>query len=164
MDKPDQRLFEADLASAEFRAGALKGHWGLPGTEVLPEQPEWPLRILWAAAALRAGTPDRYYLRLDLADYRTVPPTGTFWDLTTGAMLETEKRPKGRPNSRFAKVFRMDWKDGQAFYHPYDRVAVEGHNKWPTEQPSLIWDVNHMIVDYLEEIYSLLNSGDYIGL
>ena len=95
MDKPDQRLFEADLASAEFRAGALKGHWGLPGTDVLPEQPEWPLRILWVAAAPRAGAPDRYYLRLDLADYRTVPPTGTFWDLTTGAMLETDEAPQG---------------------------------------------------------------------
>jgi hypothetical protein len=164
MDKPDQRLFEADLASAEFRAGALKGYWGIAGTDILPEQPEWPLRILWVQGAPRAESPDRHYLRLDLADYRTAPPTGTFWDPTTGAMLETAKRPKGRANSRFAKVFRTDWKDGQAFYHPYDRVAVEGHDKWPTEQPSLIWDVNHTIVDYLEEIYSLLNSGDYIGL
>ena len=42
MDKPDQRLFEADVASAEFRAGALKGYWGLAGTDVLPEQPAWP--------------------------------------------------------------------------------------------------------------------------
>ena len=46
MDKPDQRLFEADLASAEFRAGALKVYWGLAGTDVLLKQPEWPLRIL----------------------------------------------------------------------------------------------------------------------
>ena len=164
MNKPDQRLFEADLASAEFRAGVLKGYWGLAGMDVQPEQTEWPLRLLWVRAAARAESPDRYYLRLDLADYRTVPPAGTFWDLTTGAMLETAKRPKGRVDSRFAKVFRTDWKDGQAFYHPYDRVAVEGHDKWPTEQPSLIWDVNHTIVDYLEEIYSLLNSGDYVGL
>ena len=42
MDKPDQRLFVADLASAEFRAGALKGYWGLAGTEVLADQPDWP--------------------------------------------------------------------------------------------------------------------------
>lgn len=164
MDEPDQRLFEADVASAEFRAGAQKGYWGLPGTDVLPEQPKWPLRILWVVAAVRAGTPTRFYLQVDLADYRTVPPTGTFWDPDTGTILEVTKRPKGRDGSRFAKVFRTDWEAGRAFYHPYDRVAAKGHNKWVAEQPSLIWDSNHTIVDYLEEIHSLFNSGDYLGL
>jgi hypothetical protein len=164
MNKPDQRLFEADLASADFRAGALKRHWGLPGAEILAEQPEWPLRILWVAAAPRSGAPDRYYLQLDLADYRTVPPTGTFWDPATKALLAHDKRPKGTKDSRFAKVIRTDWEGGGAFYHPYDRVAVKGHDKWLTEQPSLIWDSNHTIVDYLEEIHSLLQCGDYFGL
>ena len=84
MDKPDQRLFEADIASAEFRAGALKGYWGLVGTDVLPKQPEWPLRILWVQAVPRAEAPGRYYLKLDLDGYRTVSPTGTFWDAGTG--------------------------------------------------------------------------------
>ena len=74
------------------------------------------------------------------------------------------KRPKGRPDSRVAKVFRTDWESGKAFYHPYDRMAAKGHTDWPKDQPSLIWDSDHTIVDYLEEIHSLLNSGDYIGL
>jgi hypothetical protein len=164
MDKPDHRLFDADLASAEFRAGTLKGYWGLAGTDVLPEQPEWPARILWIAAAPRPNAPDRYYVQLDLSDYRTVPPTGTFWDPSTKSTLEFAKRPKGRPDSRFAKVFRTDWESGKAFYHPYDRVAAKDHTNWPKDQPSLIWDSDHTIVDYLEEIHSLLNSGDYIGL
>jgi hypothetical protein len=164
MDKPDQRLFEADLASAEFRAGVQKGYWGLPGADILPEQPTWPLRIVWVGAASRTEAPNRFYLRLDLADYRTVPPTGTFWDLRTGTMLEAAKRPKGKNGTRVAKVFRTDWEGGQAFYHPYDRVAAKGHQQWTTEQSSLIWDSNHTIIDYLEEIHSLLNSGDYIGL
>jgi len=164
MDKPDQRLFEADLASAQFRAGAQKGYWSLPGTDLLPEQPAWPLRIFWVAAAPRSEAPNRFYLQLDLADYRTASPTGTFWDLKTGTMLEAAKRPKGRNGSRVAKVFRMDWEEGKAFYHPYDRVAAKGHPQWAAEQPSLIWDSNHTIVDYLEEIHPLLNSGDYIGL
>jgi hypothetical protein len=164
VDKPDQRLFEADLASAEFRAGALKGYWGVAGTDDLPEPPAWPARILWVAAAPRSGAPDRYFLRLDLADYRSVPPTGTFWDLTTDAMLEVDKRPKGRADSRVAKVFRTDWEGGRGFYHPYDRLAAAGHPKWVTEQPSLIWDSKHTIIDFLEEIHSLLTSGDYLGL
>lgn len=164
MDKPDHRLFEADIASAEFRAGAQKGYWGLAGTDVLAEQPAWPIRILWIRPAARMEAPNCFYMRLNLEGYRTVSPTGTFWDLATGEALEAAKRPKGRANSRFAKVFRTDWKDGVAFYHPYDRVAIEGHDKWPTEQPSLIWDANHTIVDYLEEFHSLLNSGDYLGL
>lgn len=164
MDKPDQRLFAADLSSAEFRAGVLRGFWGLAGAEVLPEQPEWPVRILWVKAAARVGAPERFYLRLDLGGYRTASPTGTFWDLSTSAALATEKRPKGKKDSRCAKVFRTDWEGGGAFYHPYDRVAAKGHPNWVTEQPSLIWDSNHTIVDYLEEIHSLLNSGDYLGI
>jgi len=163
MDKPDQRLFEADLASAAFRAGVQKGYWGLAGTDVLPQQPTWPLRILWIAAVIRTNAPDRYYVQLDSSDYRAVPPTGTFWDPATKSLLEVAKRPKGRPDSRFAKVFRTDWESGRAFYHPYDRVAAKGHPKWTTEQPSLIWDNNHTIVDYLEEIHLLLDCGDYLG-
>lgn len=164
MDKPDQRLFAADLDSAEFRVGALKGYWGLAGTEVLPEPPEWPVRILRVQSAAREGAPDRFFLRLDLEGYRTASPTGTFWDLNTGAALIAEKRPKGKKDSRCAKVFRTDWEGGGAFYHPYDRVAATGHPQWITEQPSLIWGSNHTIVDYLEEIHSLLNSGDYLGI
>jgi hypothetical protein len=30
MDTPDHRLFEEDLASADFRSGAAAGRWGLP--------------------------------------------------------------------------------------------------------------------------------------
>ena len=164
MDKPDQRLFEADLASAEFRAGVMKGYWNLAGTDVLSELPAWPARVLWMAAAPRPNAPGRYYVQLDLSGYRSFPPTGTFWDPNTRTTLELSKRPKGRPGSRFAKVFRTDWENGSAFYHPYDRVAARGHTDWPKDQPHLVWDSNHTIVDYLEEFHSLLNCGDYLGV
>ena len=164
MDKPDQRLFDADATSADFRAGALKGYWGLAGADILPEQPAWPRRILWIAAAPRPNAPDRYYVDLDLTGYRADAPTGTFWNPNTKSILEFNLRPKGKPDSRVAKVFRTDWKDGKAFYHPYDRVAAKDHTDWPRDQPSLIWDSEHTITHYLEEIHSLLNCGDYIGL
>jgi hypothetical protein len=163
MEKPDQRLFDEDLLSAEFRSGVAKGHWGIPDPEVLPENLAWPNRILWLAAAPRDKSPDQFHVYLDLAGYRSVPPTGTFWDPNTKATLEISKRPKGKPGSRFAMVFRTDWKNASAFYHPYDRAAAD-HTEWPKQQPHLIWTSNHTIVDYLEEFYSLLNCGDYVGV
>ena len=157
MQSPSQRLFEGDLQSAEFRSGVLKEHWGVAAVD-------WPRVILWVRAAPRAGAPDRYHVALDLEGYRGAAPTGTFWDQTTEAMLDAARRPKGRAKSRFAKVFRTDWEDGKAFYHPFDRVAADSHSKWRTKQPHLVWTPDHTIVDYLEEIRSLLNSDDYVGV
>ena len=164
MEKPDERLFEDDLRSAEFRAGVLKGFWDLAGLGVLPEALAWPTRILWMEAAARANAPDRFYIQLDLSGYRAAAPTGTFWDPANRSVLDFSKRPKGKPESRCAKVFRTDWQSGSAFYHPYDRVAAQGHPGWAAEQPHCIWTSNHTIVDYLEEFHSLLNGGDYIGI
>ena len=157
MQSPSQRLFEADLQSAEFRSGVLKEYWGVAARD-------WPQVILWIRAAPRTGAPDRYYVALDLEGYRAAAPTGTFWDPGTKAMLDAARRPKGKDDSRFAKVFRTDWNKGRAFYHPYDRVAAEGHPDWRTRQPHLVWTSDRTIVDYMEEIRSLLNSDDYIGV
>jgi len=164
MDKPDQRLFEEDLASVEFRSGALKGWWGLPPQELLSEDFRWPKRLLWIAAAPRQTSPDRFYIALDADGYRSVPPTGSFWDPVTRALLEVSKRPRGRAHSRFAKVFRTDWNSGTAFYHPYDRIAAKSHPDWAKERPHLAWTCEHTIVDYLEEFHALLNGGDYLGV
>ena len=164
MQSPDQRLFESDLVSAEFLNGVVKRLWGRPDLDVLPDGVFWPRVILWIAAGPRPNAPDRFHVSLDVAGYRAVPPTGTFWDPATKSTLDVGKRPKGKPESRFAKVFRTDWENGVAFYHPYDRKASESHSRWPSEQPHLIWTSNHTIVDYLEEFHSLLNSGDYVGV
>lgn len=164
MQSPDQAIFESDLASAEFRIGATKGFWGLADLDVFPDDIAWPKVILWITAAPRQNAPDRFYIVLDAAGYRSVPPTGTFWDPGTKATLDNGKRPKGKPDSRFAKVFRTDWENGRAFYHPYDRVATQSHGEWMRQQPHLIWTSSHTIVDYLEEFHSLLNSGDYVGI
>lgn len=164
MNTPEQRLFEADCNSAAFLAGVARGRWGLAPFELVPETLVWPHRVVWLGAAKRSGAPDRYYVLLDLTGYRNAQPTGTFWDPETKATSIPARRPRGTPGSRFAKVFRTDWENGRAFYHPYDRVAATSHPAWPTEQPHLIWDCQHTIVDYLEEFSSLLYCGDYLGL
>jgi hypothetical protein len=161
---PDQRQFEEDLQSAPYRIGAAKGLWGQAETDALPEGAAWPKAFFWMAASPRANAPNRFYVALDLAGYRSVPPTGTFWDPEKKAILEQGKRPKGRPGSRFAMVFRTDWQNGKAFYHPYDRVAAQGHNDWRKQQPHLIWTSSHTVVDCLDEFQSLLMTGDYIGV
>ena len=164
MLSPDQRLFEVDLQLPEFRDGVAKGLWGLAEAEALPDRAAWPNVHLWMAAASRGEAPNRYYVALNLSDYRTVPPTGTFWDPVKKATLEFAKRPKGRVGSRFAMVFRTDWENGRAFYHPYDRVAAQGHGDWAKDLRHLIWTSSHTIVDYLEEFQSLLMSPDYLGV
>lgn len=163
---PDQRLFESDLMSAAYRNGAMKGFWGAAGADALPVGAAWPSAYFWMAAAPRTGAPDRYYVALNLSGYRNVPPTGPFWDPVKKQTLELGKWPKGKPNSRFALVFRTNGFSfaGRAFYHPYDRSPLSDHPNWPTELPHLVWTSSHTIVDYLEEFQSLLTSGDYVGV
>lgn len=163
---PDQRLFEADLQSAAYRNGVAKGLWAEADADARPDGAAWPNAYFWMAAAPREGAPDRYYVALNLSGYRSVPPTGPFWDPVKKQVLELGKWPKGKPNSRFTLVFRTDGFSfaGRAFYHPYDRSPLSDHPNWPVEQPHLVWTDSHTIVNYLEEFQSLLMSGDYIGI
>jgi hypothetical protein len=163
---PDQRLFESDLLSAEYRNGVAKGLWAEAEASALPDGAAWPNTYFWMAAASRTGAPDRYYVALNLSGYNSVPPTGQFWDPLKKQTLEFGKWPKGKPNSRFATVFRTSGFSaaGRAFYHPYDRAPVQDHPQWRTEQPHLIWNSSHTIVNYLEEFQSLLTCGDYVGV
>jgi hypothetical protein len=166
MLKPDQRLFEADLLSAEFRGGVVKGLWGTAADDARLADASWPKVYLWVAAAPRANSPERFYLALDAAEYRNAPPTGTFWNAATKKALALTDFPKGKPNSRVAKVFRTDsWATTYSvLYHPYDRVALQGHPDWRMQHPHLVWDSKHTIVDYLNEIRKLLSCEDYIGV
>jgi hypothetical protein len=164
---PDQRLLEADLGLAEYRDGAMKGLWGQAEAAALPDGGAvWPNAYFWMAAAPRDSAPDRYYVALNLAGYREVPPNGVFWDREKKQKLELGKWPKGKPGSRFALVFRTDGFSfaGRAFYHPYDRLPLSDHHEWPTQLPHLIWNSDRTIVDYLEEFQSLLTCGDYVGV
>ncbi len=164
MNPPDQRLFEEDVKSAEFLIGKERGDWGLPEPEAPPECLTWPKQILWMRVAERPNGPKRFYVLLDLTGYRSAPPTGAFWDPESKAPVAAARWPKGKHGSRFAKVFRTDWRNAIAFYHPYDRLAAQTHPNWAREMSQIVWTDRHTIVDYLEEFHSLLNSGDYLGV
>jgi hypothetical protein len=164
--RPDQRLFNEDVQGTPFRIGVVKGRWAQAESDALPHGAAWPRTFFWMAAATRANAPGRFYVALDLTGYRSAAPTGAFWDIDKKAPLEIAKWPKGKPGSRFAMVFRTSGFNGagSAFYHPYDRVATQGHGEWAKQQPHLIWTSSHTIVDYLEELQLLLMTGDYVGV
>jgi hypothetical protein len=164
MATPDQRLFEEDLLSAEFRIGVANGFWGISPASIQPENMIWPKVLLWIAAPPRPSAPDAFHIYTDPTGFRTAAPTGAFWNPATKTPLPLANWPKGKANTRLAKVFRTDWKGGIAFYHPYDRVAAQDHPDWRNDQPHLVWTPNHTIVDYLEEFHSLLNGEDYVGV
>lgn len=151
---PPERHLRADLQSARFLLGVRKGEWG--DAEV-----DWPHLKLWVAADKRVGAPDRYWFRFDMNDYPTRAPTGVPWDPDQGQPLAHNRRPTG--GSVVGKVFRIDWEGGRALYHPYDRVAAEGHKDWAQKYPGLVWTVEHTIMDLLLVIHRLLHDDDYKG-
>jgi hypothetical protein len=163
---PDQRMLQTDLVSAPYRNGVVKGLWGEAEVEARPDGAAWPNVYFWMAAAPRSGAPDRYYVALNLAGYRNVPPTGAFWDPERKQARELGFWPKGKLDSRFALVFRTSGFSfaGRAFYHPYDRSPLSDHPHWRAEQPHLAWTDSHTIVNYLEEFQSLLTNADYLGV
>jgi hypothetical protein len=162
---PDQKLFAMDLEDARFRTGVLAGRWGVAEAAVLPEGMSWPHMCFWLQAAERQGAPDRYYIMIDVDGYRSVSPTGSFWDSVGKTMLGASKYPKGKPGSRFAKVFRTDWQPGlsKAFYHPYDRFTLSSHTDWTSTMAHLAWTERNTITDYLDEFQLLLTGDDYVG-
>jgi hypothetical protein len=61
-------------------------------------------------------------------------------------------------------VFRPGWKSGQCLYLPCDRMSIDGHDQWRSQHPSRLWQPMRGVICYLEQIYELLNQGDYTGV
>ena len=160
MKSPSERLLELDMQSAAYRAGVASGLWGVLDAPVL----DWPRRLFWLAAPPRPNSAEKFIVMLDCQGYRKPSPTGNFWDVAAGDFLrDPARRPKGKDGSVVAKVFRTDWKNCVAFYHPFDRTASVDHHDWPSSCANRIWTDQHAVADFLDEIHRLLNSGDYIG-
>jgi hypothetical protein len=156
---PAERRLRAHLEEAPFQIGVAESWWDVVATPDL----QWPLVVFWIAAAERMNAPERFHVRLDLTNYSIVPPTGTFWDLTTHQPLATPLRPYGQ--GQVGRVFRIDWKGGQAFYHPFDRQASrDGHSQWPRQYPHLVWTEKNTVADLLSVLWELLQSRAYEGV
>lgn len=152
---PDRLLLEQDLAAAEFRCGEIDGRWRHIATH-------WPYVVIAVSAPERPNAPREFAFRFECTGYRQIPAIGQPWDAEADGPLPKSRWPTGR--SIVPSVFRPDWKKGMCLYLPCDRMAMEGHANWRNDHPSRLWQSERGIICYLEQIYELLNQGDYTGL
>lgn len=150
----EERVFRSHIEQGPFLSGVARQRWRILSIE-------WPYALIAISAAPRPNGPEEYVLRFDLTNYPQWGPTARPWDIERGAPLADEKRPHGK--SRVPKAFRTDWKNGIALYLPCDREAIQGHEGWIQQHPSMIWNPQGDITQYLRIIYDLLNSSDYSG-
>jgi len=146
---PDERAFQADAAKPRFRLGEVEKRWRLVSLA-------WPFVYI----TITANDGHEYVFRFNCAGYPQSPPTAGPWDVTQSRVLPFAQWPRSG-GGRLGAVFRTDWKNGTALYLPCDRESITGHDNWRTEMPSKIWKPAEGIVQYLELVHELLNSGDY---
>jgi hypothetical protein len=150
---PDERTFRQHLEGGAYLRGAARGRWRLLRLA-------WPHAVIAISAAAREGSPSEYGFRFELTNYPQAAPTAQPWDLEHDRPLDPTRWPTGR--SRVAGAFAPHW-NPQALYIPCDRLAIQGHEPWVTQHPSMIWRPTGDITQYLLVAHELLNSGDYTG-
>jgi hypothetical protein len=141
---PDERAFDADIASARFTAGVDRGQW-----KVL--KGGWPNPVI----TLYGGS-NQVTLRFDLNGYPGVAPTACPWDADADQALPPERWPRG---GRVSEVFRPEW-NPSALYFPLDRVALQGHDAWLVQQGTVVWTTDSDITAYLRFIRDLLLENE----
>ncbi|ODT89053.1 hypothetical protein [Phenylobacterium sp. SCN 70-31] len=152
--RPDELLLSRDLAAPLYRCGEIEGRWRHVSTD-------WPYVIIAVSAAERPNSPSEYGFRFECSGYPQNLPTGRPWDIDANAPLPAGRWPNGR--SILPSVFRPGWKKGECLYLPCDRLSIAGHDQWRHEHPSRLWNPERGIVCYVEQLYELLNQGDYTG-
>jgi hypothetical protein len=152
---PGLALLEQDLAAPEFRCGEIEGRWRRVATA-------WPHTIVAVAAPPRQRAPGEFVFRFECSGYRQNPVTALPWDIAANGPLPPNRWPTG--TSIVPSVFQPGWKNGQCLYLPCDRMSIDGHDQWRSQHPSRLWQPARGIICYLEQIYELLNQGDYSGL
>ena len=152
---PDERALRNHLDQPAFLEGVGRGRWRVAG------QVNWPHLLIAVSAAPRDGSPSEYFLRFDLTGYPATAPTATPWDPVRNAKLADSLRPKGE---LVAKVFRTDWKEGEALYAPFDRVALGDHPDWVQRYPGQAWHPSRDLAWLLRNLHRLVNDGLYVGV
>lgn len=147
MTSLDQQAFEADVASGAFLNGSLTGRWGVQSVQ-------WPYSVIW----VRASNGSRLLLRLELTNYPRQAPTAEPWDIETNAPLAPARWPRG--DARVTAAFNANW-NAHALYIPCDRVAMQGHEAWRHQHPSMLWEPAVGIYRYVRVVSDLLGSPDY---
>lgn len=145
--EPDEKALTEDLSSVRFLSGADHGYWQLVDRDGTV-----------ATFDLTAQTGRRVGVRLDCAGYPGVAPTGQLWSLDKDAPLPEDEWPTG---GRASQVFNPNWcrQFGGAFYFPYDRRAIQGHDPWATDHPGQVWGVDKTVADVLYLLREILRTA-----
>lgn len=144
---PDERALADDLESDRFISGMDHGYWRLVAREGV---------LVTFDLAAKNGR--RVGVRLDCSGYPGVAPTGQLWSIPNDAPLPVPQWPQG---GRASAVFNPDWSQqfGGAFYFPYDRRALDGHDAWAAAHPGHAWSLNKTVVDVLYLLREVLRTA-----
>lgn len=144
---PDEKALVEDLNSDRFASGADRGYWRMVAREGL---------LVTFDLAAKNGR--RVGVRLDCSGYPGVAPTGQLWSIPDDGPLPVATWPQG---GRASAVFNPSWSTqfGGAFYIPYDRRALDGHDGWATTNPGHVWDLNKTVVDVLHLLREVLKTA-----
>jgi len=148
MTSLDEQAFQADVDSGAFLNGSISGRWGV-------EQVDWPHALIW----VRARDGSHLLLRFELTNYPQTAPTARPWDGAQNAPLAPARWPRGE--ARVSAAFNPNWNAG-ALYIPCDRIAIQGHEAWRHQHPSMLWDPAAGIHRYVRVVSDLLGSPDYV--
>jgi hypothetical protein len=146
-DNPAEKAVEADIASARFRVGAIRGQWRKISLD-------FPVLIVAVQAIEPDGRSSEYFFRFELTGYPGMAPEVKIWDCNTATVLAPDKRPKG--SSRVTEAFKS-W-GSETVYRPWDRYAGP-HNNWTTSHPDLAWHSGRDLAFILEDLHGLLTSN-----
>jgi hypothetical protein len=144
---PAEQAVAADLASARFRVGVKRCQWRQVSYA-------FPVLIVAVAAIEPDGSSGEYSFRIELSGFPGTAPEVKLWDCATGALLHTDKRPKG--SKRVTEAFKS-W-GSETVYRPWDRHGGV-HNNWATTHPSLAWHPKRDLTFILEDLHGLLTSN-----
>jgi len=154
---PDQEIFEAHIVENDFRNGVVLGHWDIHPVEGVT----WPILVMWASAAPRPSSPDKYFFRFTLDGYPNNPPT-SYICLADGSKAPDPKWPSGLNDVAMAFCV-SGWNNRSGLYAPWDRVGLTAHPEWKDQHKGVAWEKTFTITHYLNRVYNLLNHDDYKG-
>jgi hypothetical protein len=148
---PASQAVAADLASARYHIGVLRGHWRQVAYD-------FPFLIIAVAAIEPKGDQSEYCFRFELSGFPGAAPEVKIWDCTANTTLAPDRRPKGSP--RVTEAFKLWGTD--TIYRPWDRQGGL-HNRWAITHPDLAWHPQRDLTFILEDIHGLLTANALAG-
>ncbi len=146
-DEVAAKAAAADLHSARFRAGEMRGHWRKISFE-------FPLLVVAVTAVEPNGTTSEYFFRFDLTRFPAIAPEVKIWDTGAGRLLPGDRRPKG--SRRITEAFKS-W-GGESVYRPWDRNSG-AHNNFAVVHSELAWHSERDLTFILQDLHDLLTSN-----